>query len=72
MKRRQFLQQSTSVAGISFVGCGLGAISACAEEAHSARREVSVGGKRIQTVDIHCHSYVHDVWPEDEDRYCCT
>ena len=25
-------------------------------------------GKRIRTVDIHCHSYVHDVWPLIEDH----
>lgn len=68
MKRRQFLKQSASVAGISFVGCGLGTVSACAEQAHGARREVSIGGKRITTVDIHCHSYVHEVWPLIEDH----
>ena len=68
MKRRQFLQQSASVAGISFVGCGLASISGCAEAAHGARREVSLGGKRIRTVDIHCHSYVHDVWPLIEEH----
>lgn len=68
MKRRQFLQQTASVAGISFVGCGLGAVSACAEKAHGGRREVSIGGKRVRTVDIHCHSYVHEVWPLIEDH----
>ena len=68
MKRRQFLQQSASVAGISFVGCGLGSISGCMENAQAARREVSIDGKRIRTVDIHCHSYVHDVLPLIEDH----
>ena len=68
MKRRHFLQQTASVAGISFVGCGLGTMTACAEDAHGARRQVSIGGKRIRTVDIHCHSYVHDVWPLIEDH----
>jgi aminocarboxymuconate-semialdehyde decarboxylase len=68
MKRRQFIKQTASVAGISFVGCGLGAVSACAEQARSERREVSINGKRIRTVDIHCHSYVHDVWPLIEDH----
>ena len=67
MKRRQFLSQTVSVAGISFVSCGLGAVTACAESAHGARREVSINGKRITTVDMHCHSYVHDVWPLIED-----
>ncbi len=68
MKRRQFLKQTASVAGISFVSCGLGAVTACAEEARGVRREVSIDGKRIRTVDIHCHSYVHDVWPLIEDH----
>jgi len=27
------------------------------------RREVVIDGRRMLTVDIHCHSYVHDVWP---------
>ena len=68
MERRKFLKHAASVAGVSFVGCGLGTISACVEQAHGARREVSINGKRITTVDIHCHSYVHDVWPLIEDH----
>jgi len=36
--------------------------------AHAARRQVSIGGTRIQTVDMHCHSYVHDVWPLIEEH----
>ena len=32
------------------------------------RRRVMVNGKRMRTVDIHCHSYVHDVWPLIADR----
>ena len=65
MKRRQFLKQSaSSLAGLSFVGCGLGGNLAHAEPSHdSKRRRVMVNGKRMLTVDIHCHSYVHDVWP---------
>lgn len=63
MRRRQFLRQSASVAGLSFIGCGIGVLPACSQQAHGARRELRVAGKRIQTVDIHCHSYVHDVWP---------
>jgi predicted TIM-barrel fold metal-dependent hydrolase len=68
VKRRRFLKQTASVAGISFVGCGLGTITGCSEEAHGARRQVSISGKRVQTVDIHCHSYVHDVWPLIEEH----
>lgn len=27
-----------------------------------------INGKRMLTVDIHCHSYVHDVWPLISER----
>jgi len=68
MKRRQFIKQSASVAGLSFVGCGLGGMLSAEEHAHEGeRRPVMVNGQRMQTVDIHCHSYVHDVWPLIED-----
>ena len=69
MKRREFMQQSASVAGLSFVSCGLGAISGCTFDAHaSERRQVMVGGKKMLTVDMHAHSYVHDVWPLIKDH----
>ena len=64
MKRREFIQQSASVAGLSFVGCGLGAVTACAQESQGGeRRRIVINGKQMRTIDIHCHSYVHDVWP---------
>ncbi|MDH3747257.1 MAG: amidohydrolase [Gammaproteobacteria bacterium] len=64
MKRREFMQTTASVAGLSFVSCGLGALAACTENSQaSGRRRVVVNGKQMRTVDIHCHSYVHDVWP---------
>ena len=66
MKRRQFLQHTASLAGLSFVGCGLNA--ATEHSGHGKRRQVMVNGKRMLTVDIHCHSYVHDVWPLIEER----
>ena len=69
MKRREFMQQAASVAGLSFVSCGLGAISGCTSDAHaSERRQVMVGGKKMLTVDMHAHSYVHDVWPLIKDH----
>lgn len=69
MKRRQFIKQTASVAGLSFVGCGLGGLAACTDSANgSERRRVTIDGKRMLTVDIHCHSYVHDVWPLIEEQ----
>ena len=69
MKRRDFVKNVSTVAGISFLPCGLAAANGPehAHIGHGERREVVINGKRILTVDIHCHSYVHDVWPLIED-----
>lgn len=66
MKRRDFLKSTSStLAGLYFVSCGLGALA----DGHTqSRRKVMVQGKRMLTVDIHCHSYVHDVWDLIKDR----
>jgi len=64
MKRRQFIKQTASVAGLSFVGCELGGLrNAVAQSGDGERRQVMIDGKRMLTVDIHSHSYVHDVLP---------
>ncbi len=64
MKRREFVRGISSVAGIGFVPCGMAAMFGPEHEHNSgARRRIVVNGKRMLTVDIHCHSYVHDVWP---------
>jgi aminocarboxymuconate-semialdehyde decarboxylase len=34
----------------------------------AARRAVSVTGRRVRTIDVHCHAYVHDVWPLIQGR----
>lgn len=69
MKRRQFIRQTASIAGLSFVGCGIGGSLAAEEHSHDGeRRQIMVNGKRMLTVDMHCHSYVHDVWPLISDR----
>jgi predicted TIM-barrel fold metal-dependent hydrolase len=64
MKRRDFVKNISAIAGIGFIPCGLAAAQGQqhGQESHQ-RREVVVNGKRMLTVDIHCHSYVHDVWP---------
>ena len=70
MKRREFLRKSASVAGMSFVSCGLGGLASCAENATGqSRRPIMVNGKQMLTVDIHCHSYVHDVYPLVAERH---
>lgn len=71
--RRDFIKTSLATgAGIVFVGCSA-VDDAPAEEMIAARdpdtlqsdfpRPVVVNGKRMRTVDIHCHTEVIDVWP---------
>jgi aminocarboxymuconate-semialdehyde decarboxylase len=55
--RRDFLRGGTAAAGIFFCGCGLphGAYA-------QARKKllVSVGGKRVKTIDVHAHCHFHE------------
>jgi predicted TIM-barrel fold metal-dependent hydrolase len=50
--RREFLKQA-GFAGIAFAGCGLRA-----QTPGTARRSVTVGGRRVRTVDVHAHCIV--------------
>lgn len=77
--RRKFLKGALAAgAGITFVGCRSADVPAAASSdtagaALAARdpdtlqaefpRPVVVNGKRMLTVDIHCHTEVADVWP---------
>jgi aminocarboxymuconate-semialdehyde decarboxylase len=55
--RRDFLQTTAgTLAGIAFVGCDL--LTARPARAQGGRREVSVDGKRVKTVDVHAHCAV--------------
>jgi len=55
--RRDFLQTTAgTLAGIAFVGCDL--LTARPARAQGGRREVSVNGKRVKTVDVHAHCAV--------------
>lgn len=55
--RRNFLKYTGSTAAITCVGCGLQDASAQT----AARRQISIGGTRVRTVDIHCHCAVPEV-----------
>lgn len=72
--RREFIKGAIAAgAGIAFVGCTAADAPAAADTAAAPRdpdtlqsdvpRPVMVNGKRMLTVDIHCHSEVADVWP---------
>ena len=49
--RREFLRE----AGVIFTGCSLLGRSAVAQNGNGKRRVVTVGGRRVRTIDIHAH-----------------
>jgi predicted TIM-barrel fold metal-dependent hydrolase len=51
--------QAAGAAGIVFCGCGL-RDAARGQQPAVARSPVSVAGKRVKTVDAHCHCYFRD------------
>jgi aminocarboxymuconate-semialdehyde decarboxylase len=57
--RRTFLAGGAAAAGIIFCGCALqGAAQAQPDALH--RLPVSVGGKRVKTIDVHTHCLFHE------------
>jgi len=53
MRRRQFIADiALAATGVAFSNAGLGALQ------QSRRREVTVGGRRVRTVDAHAHCFV--------------
>jgi aminocarboxymuconate-semialdehyde decarboxylase len=58
--RREFIAKAAgAAAGIAFTGCGLSNLSGAPQQASASRRRlVSVGGRRIKTIDIHAHCAV--------------
>jgi len=63
--RRSFLQTMTG--GLLSCGCNLFGLKAIAASYQSQsefrRRQLGVNHKKVRTVDMHAHAYVHDVWP---------
>lgn len=66
--RRTFLRRTAFASGFLFCGCDLLNTSVIAQQGGARRRRVTVGGKDIRTVDMHCHAYVHDVFALIKDR----
>jgi len=64
--RRAFLQQiAGATAGFVVAGTDLAGAALAAAQIGAApgkRREVSIGGRRIKTIDIHAHTFVPEVW----------
>jgi len=68
--RREFLKDAAgTTAGIVFVGCGWMKAAVPAMQAGGAarRREVVVAGRRVKTVDVHCHCVIAEVWEAIKD-----
>lgn len=57
--RRHFLTRAAAATGMVFCGCGLPG-TAHAQPGSSARRPVSVNGKKVKTIDVHSHCLFHD------------
>lgn len=54
MNRRRFV----------FCSCAMAASAAVSSAFQGpSRREVTIGGRRVRTVDMHSHVFVQDVWP---------
>jgi aminocarboxymuconate-semialdehyde decarboxylase len=61
--RRAFLQSAAAAAAGTIVGGHRFAVSALeAFQGAPARRQVSLGGRRITVIDIHAHTFVPEVW----------
>src|SRR5215475_1500495 len=69
--RRAFLQQvAGATAGLFVARSGFPAAAPARAQVGAAagkRREVSIGGRRIKTVDIHAHTFVPEVWDVVKD-----
>jgi predicted TIM-barrel fold metal-dependent hydrolase len=58
--RRSFLH-GAGAAGIAFCGCGLSNAAHAQQPARqAARRPVTIGGRRVKTIDVHAHCLFHD------------
>jgi predicted TIM-barrel fold metal-dependent hydrolase len=53
--RRQFFKEAAAAAGVVFTGCNLIGNRLHAQSAASKKRQVTVGGRRVRTIDIHAH-----------------
>ncbi len=57
--RREFLKRAGAATGIAFCSCGM-LDRARAQGAVPRSLPVSVGGKRVKTVDVHTHCFFHE------------
>ena len=58
MNRRSFLKDAAGAAGIAFTSCKLLDSARAQQAGGGRRREVTVGGRRVKTVDVHAHAFI--------------
>jgi aminocarboxymuconate-semialdehyde decarboxylase len=72
LTRRSFIRSAAAAGGgFAFCSCGVSgatAFAAALQAPVAARREVTIGGRRVRTIDMHAHVWVDDVFPLIKDR----
>ena len=58
INRRSFLKDAAGAAGIAFTSCALLDHARAQQAAVGRRREVTVGGRRVKTIDVHAHASI--------------
>jgi aminocarboxymuconate-semialdehyde decarboxylase len=58
INRRSFLKDAAGAAGIAFTSCALLDSARAQQTGPARRREVTVGGRRVKTIDVHAHTSV--------------
>jgi aminocarboxymuconate-semialdehyde decarboxylase len=69
MNRRRFFETAAN-GGLLFCACGLSAARAFAtgfQSPASTRRQITIGGRRVRTIDMHAHVFINDAWPLVKD-----
>jgi aminocarboxymuconate-semialdehyde decarboxylase len=56
--RRAFLKAAAGAAGIVAANCSLATAAQVAPSSNSRRRKITLGGRRVKTVDVHAHCAV--------------
>ena len=56
--RRAFIRSVTQAAAGLYVAGAAGSLAHLSAQAPGARRQISVGGKRIKVIDVHCHGVI--------------
>ena len=58
--RRDFIRRAGAAAGMAFCSCAMLDAARAQQPAAAARVPVTVGGKRIKTIDVHSHCLFHE------------